>query len=73
MASQLSATTSSLPVSPLPIPPLHISTKSITQVYLGRSAAWFGAEHYWRSYEDATKALTLQQQLQCSTAIDCYA
>ena len=47
-------------VTPSPSPPLFISTKKITQLYLGRSAAWFGAEQYWRSYEDASHAVSLE-------------
>ena len=47
-------------VTPSPSPPLFISTKKVTQLYLGRSTAWFGAEQYWRSYEDASHALSLE-------------
>ena len=53
----LQATTST--TVPLPLPPPILSATKIAQVYLGKSAAWFGAEQYWKSYEDATKALTL--------------
>jgi hypothetical protein len=46
----------------IPPAPLYISTKKIVQIYLGRSAAWFGATYYWRSYEDASQALALEPQ-----------
>ena len=54
----LSNSKPSLPLPPPP-PPLYISTKNITQVYLGRSGAWFGCEMYWRAYEDAAQAVAL--------------
>ena len=39
---------------------LHVPPAAIAQTLLGRSAAWFGCEEYWRSYEDASSALALE-------------
>ena len=36
-----------------------LPAKAVVQMLLGRSAAWFGCEEYWRSYEDASSALAV--------------